>query len=109
MVQHPGNDVTVVAYGNMVQVAIDAATVAVADDGPSLEIIDLRSLSPIDFDTVLRSVHKTGRCVVVHEASRTLGLGAEMRPRWCTSEPSIGSKLRSSGRRASTPHIPLPG
>lgn len=78
VVRRPGTDVTVVAYGNTVHTALEAATTAVADNGPSLEIIDLRSLSPIDFETLLRSVQKTGRCVVVHEAPRTLGLGAEI-------------------------------
>ena len=78
VVRRPGDDVTVVAYGNMVHIALDAAEAAEADNGPSLEIVDLRSLSPIDFETVLGSVQKTGRCVVVHEASRTLGLGAEI-------------------------------
>jgi 2-oxoisovalerate dehydrogenase E1 component beta subunit len=78
VVRRPGNDVTVVAYANMVHTALEAARAAVADNGPSLEVIDLRSLSPIDFDTVLGSVQKTGRCIVVHEAPRTLGLGAEI-------------------------------
>jgi len=78
VIRRPGNHVTVVAFGNMVHVALEAAEVAAADNGPDLEIVDLRSLSPIDFDPILRSVQKTGRCVVVHEAPRTLGLGAEI-------------------------------
>jgi len=73
----PGTDVTVVAYGGLVQTALAAATAA-QTEGISVEVIDLRSLSPIDFDTVVASVERTGRLVVVHEASQTGGLGAEL-------------------------------
>ncbi|HSI94000.1 MAG TPA: alpha-ketoacid dehydrogenase subunit beta [Jiangellaceae bacterium] len=73
----PGDDVTVLAYGPMVKTCLDAATTA-ADEGRSLEVIDLRSLSPLDLPTVYASVRKTGRCIVVHEAQRTLGIGAEV-------------------------------
>ncbi|HEX8094869.1 MAG TPA: alpha-ketoacid dehydrogenase subunit beta [Jatrophihabitans sp.] len=76
----PGRDATLVAYGPMVATALDAARAA-AEDGSELEVIDLRSLSPLDTDTVVRSVQKTGRLVVVHEASVTLGMGAEIAAR----------------------------
>ncbi|HEX6336617.1 MAG TPA: alpha-ketoacid dehydrogenase subunit beta [Jiangellaceae bacterium] len=72
-----GTDATVLAYGPMVKTCLDAASAA-ADEGRSLEVIDLRSLSPLDLATVYESVRKTGRCVVVHEAQRTLGIGAEL-------------------------------
>tara|TARA_R110002051_G_scaffold466_4_gene2068 strand:+ start:3953 stop:4954 length:1002 start_codon:yes stop_codon:yes gene_type:complete len=72
-----GSDVTLVTYGPLVATAIDAA-VAASDDGISLEVIDLRSLSPVDFDTVAASVQKTGRLVITHEASESGGLGAEI-------------------------------
>jgi len=75
-----GSDLTIAAYGPMVKVALDAATAA-EDDGHQLEVIDLRSLSPLDSDTVLDSVRRTGRLVVVHEAPVTLGLGAELAAR----------------------------
>jgi 2-oxoisovalerate dehydrogenase E1 component beta subunit len=75
-----GNDVTVLAYGPMVRTALDAAGAA-ADDGRSLEVIDLRSLSPLDLGSVYDSVRRTGRCVVVHEAPGNLGLGAELAAR----------------------------
>jgi 2-oxoisovalerate dehydrogenase E1 component beta subunit len=75
-----GTDVTIAAYGPMVTTALAAADVA-AEEGRSLEVIDLRSLSPIDFDTLERSVTKTGRMVVVHEAPVHLGLGAEIAAR----------------------------
>jgi len=76
-VLRPGTDVTVLAYGPMVKTVLDAATAA-EEEGRSLEVIDLRSLSPLDMDTVLASVRRTGRCVVVHEAPRNAGLGAEL-------------------------------
>jgi len=79
-VVRPGRDATLVAYGPMVATALDAARAA-AEDGSELEVIDLRSLSPIDTDTVVESVQKTGRLVVVHEASVTLGMGAEIAAR----------------------------
>ena len=69
-----GEDVTVLAYGTMVHVAQAAANEAAVD----AEIIDLRTLVPLDFETIGRSVSKTGRCVVVHEATRTCGFGAEL-------------------------------
>ncbi|MEV6428904.1 alpha-ketoacid dehydrogenase subunit beta [Nocardia sp. NPDC051463] len=76
----PGTDATVVAYGGTVATALTAAKIA-AEEGHSLEVIDLRSLSPIDFDTIEASVTKTGRLVVVHEAPVFAGLGAEIAAR----------------------------
>jgi 2-oxoisovalerate dehydrogenase E1 component beta subunit len=75
-----GSDVTVVAYGPMVKTCLDAAAVA-ESEGRSLEVIDLRSLSPMDFDSVAASVERTGRLIVVHEASVFAGLGAEIAAR----------------------------
>jgi 2-oxoisovalerate dehydrogenase E1 component beta subunit len=72
-----GRDLTLVAYGPMVRTCLDAATAA-TDDGRDLEVVDLRSLSPLDLPTLLDSVRRTGRCVVVHEASASGGLGAEI-------------------------------
>jgi 2-oxoisovalerate dehydrogenase E1 component beta subunit len=75
-----GTDATVVAYGPMVRTCLDAAAAA-AEEGRSLEVIDLRSLSPLDMPVLHDSVRKTGRCVVVHEAQRTLGVGGEIAAR----------------------------
>ena len=74
VVRRPGEDVTVVAYGTMVHVAQRA----VEETGVDAEIIDLRTIVPLDLDTVLESVERTGRCVVLHEATRTAGFGAEL-------------------------------
>jgi pyruvate dehydrogenase E1 component beta subunit len=75
-----GSDATVIAYGPMLRTCVEAA-VAAGEDGRALEVIDLRSLSPLDMGTVTASVRKTGRCVVVHEAPVTAGLGAEIAAR----------------------------
>eukprot|EP00095_Tigriopus_kingsejongensis_P004915 snap_masked-scaffold1_size3401120-processed-gene-21.15 protein:Tk04915 transcript:snap_masked-scaffold1_size3401120-processed-gene-21.15-mRNA-1 annotation:"multispecies: 2-oxoisovalerate dehydrogenase subunit beta" len=69
-----GSDVTILAYGTMVYVAIAAAEEA----GIDAEVIDLRTLVPLDTDAIKTSVEKTGRCVIVHEATRTSGFGAEL-------------------------------
>jgi len=73
----PGTDVTLVTYGPLVPTARDAA-LAAADEGVSIEVIDLRSLSPVDYPTLEASVRKTGRLVVTHEANRTGGIGGEI-------------------------------
>jgi pyruvate dehydrogenase E1 component beta subunit len=75
-----GEHVTLAAYGPMVKTCLEAATAA-AEEGHSLEVIDLRSLSPLDVDTLAASVEKTGRLVVVHEASTFVGMGAEVAAR----------------------------
>ena len=73
-ITRPGADVTVLAYGTMVWVSEAAA----AESGVDAEVIDLRSLWPLDLDAIVASVKKTRRCVVVHEATRTCGFGAEL-------------------------------
>lgn len=73
-----GEDLTLVTYGAMVSVALKAAEAAASEDGVSLEVVDLRTLMPYDLDTILQSVRKTGRAVIVHEAPRTCGFGAEL-------------------------------
>jgi pyruvate dehydrogenase E1 component beta subunit len=72
-----GTDITLVAWGAMVHETLEAAD-ALAEQGVSAEVIDAATLKPLDMSTILASVEKTGRCVVVHEAARTLGLGAEI-------------------------------
>ena len=73
-IRREGAAVTVLAYGTMVHVAMAAAE----ETGVDAEIIDLRTLLPLDVETIARSVSKTGRCVVVHEATLTSGFGAEL-------------------------------
>jgi 2-oxoisovalerate dehydrogenase E1 component beta subunit len=80
-VRRTGTDVTVLTYGSLVATAMSAAELAADRQGWELEVVDLRSLNPLDFDTVAASVRKTGRAVVMHEGPRTLGFGAELAAR----------------------------
>jgi 2-oxoisovalerate dehydrogenase E1 component beta subunit len=75
-----GTDLTLLCYGPMVRTCVESASAA-ALEGRSIEVIDLRSLSPLDLGAITGSVRKTGRCVVVHEAPVTGGLGAEIAAR----------------------------
>jgi 2-oxoisovalerate dehydrogenase E1 component beta subunit len=76
-----GSDVTLLTYGPLVRTCLEAAAAAREADGRSIEVVDLRSLSPLDMETISASVAKTGRCVVAHEAPVYLGLGAEIAAR----------------------------
>ncbi|MFP5335881.1 MAG: alpha-ketoacid dehydrogenase subunit beta [Actinomycetes bacterium] len=100
----PGRHVTVAAYGPMVKTALQAADAA-AEEGKDVEVVDLRSLSPIDFDTLQHSVERTGRLVTVHEASVFLGVGAEVAAR--ITERCFYS-LEAPVLRVGGFHIPYP-
>ena len=80
IVRRPGSDVTLITYGGTLGTALEAADAA-EEEGRSVEVIDLRSLSPFDDETVTASVRRTGRAIVVHEASRFCGYGAEVAAR----------------------------
>jgi len=99
-----GTDATIVAYGPLVPVALAAANAA-AEDGRSVEVIDLRSISPIDFDTVEASVNKTGRLIVAHEAPTFGGIGGEIASR--ISERCFYS-LEAPAIRVGGFHMPYP-
>ncbi|WP_368735462.1 transketolase C-terminal domain-containing protein, partial [Klebsiella aerogenes] len=73
-VVRPGEAVTILCYGTMVHVVANT----VEELGVDAEIVDLRTLVPLDIDTIEASVKKTGRCLIVHEATRTSGFGAEL-------------------------------
>jgi 2-oxoisovalerate dehydrogenase E1 component beta subunit len=76
-VSREGRDATVVAWGAMLHEVMTAAEL-LEQEGIEIEVIDAATLKPLDFETILRSVEKTGRCVIAHEAPRTCGLGAEI-------------------------------
>ncbi|MDJ0318521.1 alpha-ketoacid dehydrogenase subunit beta [Arthrobacter antibioticus] len=99
-----GSEATLVVYGPLVPVALAAATAA-AEDGHSVEVIDLRSISPIDFDAVETSVNKTGRLVVAHEAPTFGGIGGEIASR--ISERCFYS-LEAPAIRVGGFHMPYP-
>jgi pyruvate dehydrogenase E1 component beta subunit len=103
-VVRPGADITVAAYGPMVKTCLEAAAAA-ETEGRSLEVIDLRTLSPLDLEPVYASVRKTGRLITVHEASVFLGMGSEIAAR--VSEKCFYS-LESPVIRVGAPHTPYP-
>ncbi len=76
-VRREGRDLTVLTYGYMTHIAVEAAE-AMARRGVEAEVLDLRTLSPLDKDSILTSVRKTNKCLIVHEDKRTLGIGAEL-------------------------------
>jgi pyruvate dehydrogenase E1 component beta subunit len=93
-VAREGTDVTILTYGSMTPVCLEAAEKASA----SVEVLDLRTLVPLDVEAVLASVRKTGRCVIVHEAPRTCGYGAELAA--IVAERALGSLLGPIARVA---------
>jgi 2-oxoisovalerate dehydrogenase E1 component beta subunit len=99
-----GTDVTLLAYGPMVKTCLEAAKAA-EDDGRSLEVVDLRSLNPLDVPKITESVRRTGRCIVVHEAPVYNGFGAEVAAR-VTEECFYN--LQSPVLRVGGPSTPYP-
>jgi pyruvate dehydrogenase E1 component beta subunit len=103
-ISQEGSDVTVIAHSRMVLESLGAAK-ALAGEGISVEVIDLRTISPWDRDTVLTSVKKTGRAVVVHEATREYGIGAEI---GSTISEELFGELKAPVRRLGGAFCPVP-
>jgi 2-oxoisovalerate dehydrogenase E1 component beta subunit len=103
-VRREGTDVTVIGYGASIKTILRAADTA-AVEGTSLEVVDARSLAPLDIDTMVKSVEKTGRLVVVQEAPHMASIGSEMVAE--LSERCFYS-LRAPGMRVSGYHVPYP-
>ena len=103
-----GSDVSIFAYGAMVNVALEAAKLAQQEMGTSIEIIDLRTIWPLDEEAIVHSVEKTGRAIVVHEAPRAGGIGAEVTA--IINDRCLYSLLKPVGRVTGydTPY-PVPG
>jgi pyruvate/2-oxoglutarate/acetoin dehydrogenase E1 component len=99
-----GTDVTIVAWSTMVVRSLQALA-PLAEAGISVELIDLRTVSPWDKAAVLESVAKTGRCIVVHEAVRNFGPGAEIA---ATVNEELFGKLKAPVRRLGGPYSPVP-
>lgn len=103
-VKRAGRDVTLIAAGDTVRLALDAA-VPLAAEGIEAEVIDLRTLAPLDYDTIVGSVRKTGRAVIVHTDWKIGGFGAEI-------AAAVGERahaaLRSGIRRIAPAHLPPP-
>nr|WP_257644039.1 alpha-ketoacid dehydrogenase subunit beta [Luteimonas salinisoli] len=100
-----GDDITLVTWGAQVKETLEAAD-RLADEGISAEVIDVATLRPLDFDTIAESVARTGRCVIVHEAPKTAGFGAEIAAR--LAEESMYDLLAPVERVTGyDTHIPL--
>ena len=99
-----GKDATIVTYGMMVHRSLEAAKL-LEKEGVDVEVIDLRTLSPLDIDTVFRSVEKTGRLVVVDEASPRCNIATDISAQVCQE---MFGKLKSGIRIVSPPHTPVP-
>ena len=103
-VARDGKDVSIIVYGIMVSRALEAAKV-LEQEGVSAEVIDLRTVSPWDKETVLASVRKTGRVVVAHEAVRQCGFGAELS---ATIGEEAFASLKTPVVRIGAPFVPIP-
>jgi len=103
-IKRPGADVTVVAWSNLVHTALAAAD-DLAAEGISVEVLDLRTVSPLDREGILDSVRRTGRLLVVHEAVRTMGLGAEIA---ALVAENLHSRLKAPVSRLATRDVVLP-
>jgi pyruvate dehydrogenase E1 component beta subunit len=105
-VEREGRDLTLVAYGAMVRVAREAADTLEGEDGVQAEIIDLLTVSPLDREALVASVGKTGRAVIVHEAPRSFGPGAEIA---ASIQEGAFLSLEAPIRRVTAYDIPFPG
>jgi 2-oxoisovalerate dehydrogenase E1 component beta subunit len=97
-----GADLSVIAYGAMVPLALEATEDV---DGASVEVLDLRTVYPLDVDAILRSVRKTSKVVVLHEATRSCGVGAEVAA--LIAEEAF-EDLDAPVRRLTAPDVPIP-
>ncbi len=104
-IRREGSDVTLVSWGRMVQMCEDAAE-KLAEDGVSCEIIDVRTLVPLDIESIIASVKKTRRLIVVHEAVKTGGFGGEIVSQICESDAF--SYLAAPVRRVAAADCPIP-
>lgn len=107
IVKKRGSDVTIVAYSKTVTTALSAASILSAQDEIEVEIIDLATLKPLDTETILRSVKKTGRLLVVHDSPEFAGFGAEILAAVAGDEPTLRS-LKTAPKRLCGKELPIP-
>ena len=103
-VKRPGRDITIVAYSRMMLLALEAAA-QLSEKGIEPEVVDLRTIEPLDMNTIIESVKGTGRLLVVHEAHSNCGLGAEVITRMYEQAPNA---LAVPARRLGAKHVPIP-
>ena len=105
-VEREGRDLTLIAWGAMMRVAREAAEALHAEDGVSVEIIDLQTIAPLDAETLILSAQKTGRIVIVHEAPKSFGPGAEV---MASIMEGAFLSLEAPIRRVTAYDVPFPG
>jgi len=103
-VKRPGRDITIVSYSRTLLLALEAAE-QLSQQGIEAEVIDLRTIEPLDMDTILESVRGTTRLLVVHESHTNCGLGAEIMARLYEQAPDV---LTVPARRLGAKHVPIP-
>lgn len=103
-IKRAGRDLTLVSYSRTLLFALQAAE-ELAQEGIQAEVLDVRTIEPLDMDTILESVARTGRLLVVHEAHANCGLGAEIIARLYEQAPQL---LRAPARRLGAKHVPIP-
>ena len=107
-IKREGSDVTLVTYSFMVHVAL-AAAYNLAKEGISVEVVDLRTLVPLDVETIVKSVKKTGRLLIVHEAMARGGVAGEILWRVAEEAPDVMASLKTPSRRLAGMNLPLSG
>lgn len=103
-IKREGSDVSIITYSAMVNQALKAAD-KLAEEGISAEVVDIRTIEPLDEDSIIRSVEKTGRAVVVHEACRKAGFGAELA---AIIQEKAFTSLKKPVQRVGAPNVPVP-
>ncbi len=106
-VKRAGEDVTIVTYSAMVHKAL-AAAVELEKEGIGVEIVDLRTIVPMDIDAIVRSVKKTGRLLIVHEAMKRSGMAAEIAFRFMEAAPDVMKMLKAPIKRVAAKNVALP-
>lgn len=104
-IKRPGSDLTIVSYSRTLFAALEAAETLASTSGVQAEVIDLRTIEPLDMPCVIESVRRTGRLLVVHESHSNCGLGAEIIARMYETAPEA---LQAPARRLGAHHIPIP-
>lgn len=103
-IKRPGKDVSIITYSAMVNQSLKAAE-KLAEEGIDVEVVDIRTIEPLDEETIIQSVKKTGRAVVVHEACRKAGFGAELA---ATIQEKAFDALKKPVQRVGAPNVPVP-
>jgi acetoin:2,6-dichlorophenolindophenol oxidoreductase subunit beta len=104
-IKRPGTDITIVSYSRQLLLALEAAETLSTTTGVQAEVIDLRTIEPLDMPCVIDSVRRTGRLLVVHESHANCGLGAEIIARLYETAPEV---LQAPARRLGARHVPIP-